>query len=557
MDFLNQAIAQVSELFRSMTPGARITSGLLLAVVVVSFGYLFQHAATGPDAYLFGGEALPDGQLTRVEAAIAQAGLSGYVREGNRIRVPAGQQAAYLAAVADAGALPPNFNTILENALDKGGPWESREATRERLKIAKQQALSEIIRAMPWVENAAVLFGEQRSRAANSLAVADQVTVSVNVQPIVGESLESRRLRNIEKLVASAVGMSQENVTVTNLGEGTGNAGDDSIDPDIFEKSDYFRTKVAFEMQKRNSIVNALRDIPGVRVEVNAELDSTAEEMTRDIKPDPKAVIAREVTSLDESTQAADQSGRPGLEAQGPNRQLPNAAAPPSANKQKVETSETVMDVGRVATEVTKHGLTPKEVWATVTIPGKYVEDIWKQRNPTVTEPPKPEDVRSLQGEVIAKVENIVEPLLLLQTFRGQDNYKHVKVVVLDSLPVPTIEPPSMASTAVAWTGRYWSTLAMVGVAMFSLLILRSVVRGTPTTEAAAATSGAPTLTLHSDEPAKTTQTENNNEGEEETDRPRLRLKKGKSLKDDLVEIVREDPDAAADILRTWIGKAS
>jgi flagellar biosynthesis/type III secretory pathway M-ring protein FliF/YscJ len=38
--------------------------------------------------------------------------------------------------------------------------------------------------------------------------------------------------------------------------------------------------------------------------------------------------------------------------------------------------------------------------------------------------------------------------------------------------------------------------------------------------------------------------------------RPRLRLKKGKSLKDELVEIVREDPDAAADILRSWIGKA-
>jgi hypothetical protein len=35
-----------------------------------------------------------------------------------------------------------------------------------------------------------------------------------------------------------------------------------------------------------------------------------------------------------------------------------------------------------------------------------------------------------------------------------------------------------------------------------------------------------------------------------------LRFKKGKSLKDDLVEIVREDPDAAADILRSWISKA-
>ena len=86
MDFLNKSMAQVSELFRSMTPGARITAGLLLAVVVVSMGYLFRQGTSGPDAFLFGGEPLSEGQLMRVEAAIAQAGLSGCVREGNRIR---------------------------------------------------------------------------------------------------------------------------------------------------------------------------------------------------------------------------------------------------------------------------------------------------------------------------------------------------------------------------------------------------------------------------------------------------------------------------------------
>ena len=48
MDFLNKSFAQLSELFRSMTPGARITTGLLLAVVVVSMGYLFRQSAAGP-----------------------------------------------------------------------------------------------------------------------------------------------------------------------------------------------------------------------------------------------------------------------------------------------------------------------------------------------------------------------------------------------------------------------------------------------------------------------------------------------------------------------------
>ena len=95
----------------------------------------------------------------------------------------------------------------------------------------------------------------------------------------------------------------------------------------------------------------------------------------------------------------------------------------------------------------------------------------------------------------------------------------------------------------------------MLGVAMFSLLVLRSVVKGKPgDTPSMAAASGGPSLTLQgSDQPAARPEAA---PGEPENTRPRLRLKKGTSMKDDLVDIVREDPDAAADILRSWIGKA-
>src|SRR5690349_4748639 len=267
MDFLNKSIAQLGDLFRSMTPGARITAGLLLAVVVVSMGYLFQHSASGPDAYLFGGEPLPDRDLTRVEAAIAKAGLSDYEREGNRIRVPSGQQAKYLAAVADAGALPPNFNTILENALNSGSPWESREATRERMKVAKQQTLSETIRGMYWVENAIVMYDEHDSHEFGKLSVTKQVTASVSVKPIAGEVLSPQRAKNIQKLVAYAVNMKPNDVAVTNLGDGGPTGGDGEITYDVIE-DEYLKNKVMFESQKKESIMGALRDIPGVRVEV-------------------------------------------------------------------------------------------------------------------------------------------------------------------------------------------------------------------------------------------------------------------------------------------------
>jgi flagellar M-ring protein FliF len=556
MDFLNQALAQVSDLLRSMTPGARLTSGLLLAVVVVSLGYLFQYQTGGPDEYLFGGAYLPESQINQIEGAIAQAKLSGHRREGNRILVPAGEKALYLAAVVDGGALPANFHTYLENALDQGGPWESSAATKERLKIAKQQMLSDIIRKMDWVEEAVVIYDEQQQRG---LARDKVVTASVNVKPALGESVDPRRGAMIQRLVAhSVVGLRPEEVAVISLGQAAGGSGAE-VFADAFS-SEYYQTLVNFEQYKRMSILNALRDIPGVRVEVKAELDDMRIEETQSNKPDPKNVATREVTKADLSSRTTtDGGGQPGLTAQGPNRQ----GTSPQLQRQSVDRTdiadgETEYFVGHERRLIQRTGMTPKEVWATVTIPQSYLEGIWRRQNPDVKEPPKPDDLTVVETKVRTNVENIVEPLLPRQN-KGEDGFKQVKVVFLDSLPQPKFEAPSLASTTLTAVGRYSNALVMAGVAIFSLLVLRSVVKAVPVSPRPAGTIVVPAagLTVQADEvaPQSAVATEASDNAEAPK-RSRLRIKKGTSLKDELAEMVHEDPDAAAAILRSWIGKA-
>ena len=315
------------------------------------------------------------------------------------------------------------------------------------------------------------------------------------------------------------------------------------------------QTKVAFEAQKRDSIMKALRDIPGVRVEVNADFDSKLEETTSTVTPDPKAVTNHESTTEEKSSQStADSGGAVGARSQGPNRQAISQGLQARNQSETInKTTDTDSTVGITKKDTLNRGYTPKEVWATVTIPSSYIESLWKARNPTATAPPKPEDLAPLKSEAEASVQEIVEPLVRLQVNKGQDQIKYARVKVLDSLPVAAIAPPTFATTATSWLGQYWNTLAMLGVAMFSLLVLRSIVNGKPGDAGDAPAASAPGLTLHTEE-----QPVGGNMATEEpaNERPRLKLKKGSSLKDDLVEIVREDPDAAADILRAWIGKA-
>jgi flagellar M-ring protein FliF len=555
MDFLNKSLAQLSELFRSMTPGARITAGLLLAVVVVSLGYLFRQSTTGPDAFLFGGQALSDGELNRIEAALGRANVT-WVRENNRVRVPSGQQTTALGAIADADALPMNFNTILEDSLGKGGPWESSAAQRERQKIAKQGALTDMIRAMPWVEEAMVLYDEQPPQG---LSRAKLVTGSVSVRPVLGEVLDARRIKMLQKLVASSlVGMKPEDVAVTDLGESSGAFGSSGSAIDLID-DEYYLTKIAFETQRKEAILNVLRDIPGVRVEVNAELDDIKEEITTNVKPDKTSSAPSRTVTINDSTESTTSKGggQPGPVAQGPTRQGASESPPQNNNvvKSSTETEETDNVVSVEQSKTVRTSFTPKSIIATVMIPTSYLQKVWKARNPDATDPPKPEDLVQLEATTKTKIEYLVEPYVMLQANRLEDTFKYVKVEFLDTLPQPTIEPPSTTSKAMAWAGRYWSTLAMLGVAMFSLLIMRSVVKGVPAPTGAAA-NAVPALTLHSDETASRENSDADGE-EPEEDRPRLRLKKGKSLKDDLVEIVHEDPDAAAEILRSWIGKVA
>lgn len=468
MDFINRAAAQLRELFESLSPSTRLLVGLLLAVVVISAGVMYPSGTESPQEVLLGGENLSDSQLNRMEAAIAQAGLTEHRREGRQIWVPAEQKAAYLAAVADADALPPNFNTMLQRALERGGPLESREATRERLKIANQQTLSEIVRAMHWVEDAVVLYDEQEPRG---LSGKREVIGSVSVRPKPGESLDARRMHTLQTLVSHAVvGLRPEDVAVTNLGEGDANGARENMSPKESDE-DCCQARMAYERYKRQSILNALSDIPGVRAEVNAEpddgatcdqpteLQSTGHDLPEQSKSELSAPSGEELS---------------GTFAQGPSRTLDaddaadRVTTDPSAESTAGESSA---DESRAPRH---NGFTPGRVWATITIPHSYIEGVWKQRHLGTLGRPSEADLLAVQENVVAKVESVVEPLLP----RREDNdaaEQPVHVVVLDSVAATPGALGSITGQAWTWASGQGSTLAVLGLAVLGLLAVRWV----------------------------------------------------------------------------------
>lgn len=562
MDFLNQALSQIRELFRSMTPGARIVTGLLLVVVIISIGWLFQGQVSGPDAYLMGGEPFSASDLPAMEAAFSQAKLTNYKIEGNRVKIPAGQQAAYMGALADAGALPPNFGSYLEKAMAADSPFLGAKDKAERMKIAKQNELALILRSMQGIESASVIYDIKKD---TGLMRKDIATASVNIKPAGSEPLDPDRIPVIRNLVTAAIaGMKRENVTVTDLngrtyaGSGDGNLGDPSDDP-------YYKLKGMYEREKRGQISDALSMIPGAVVQVSAELDNEMKHIKNTVRYDPKSVVA-ESDSTNETEKAMGDTGggRTGLAAQQHSAQGPGGGAAvaggggggrrTSSELEKIREKQRML-VTTDQDQVEIKGLTPKRVQVTVVIPSNYYAQVWKSQNPPAegeeAKEPAADDLVPVEQRIKKDVEGLVVPLLP-KLPAGEDPYPQVTVTTLQSLPAPTIDGPSTADNAIAWVGQYWSTLGMTGLAFFSLLMLRSMVKSVPSPEPAAFES-KPTISLMPEDETEEVA------GEEATPATKLkrRMRKGPSLKDELIEIVNEDPDAAAAILRSWISSSA
>lgn len=539
---MNTLAAQIRDLFQSMTSGARITAGLLLVVAVVSIAFLFQSSTSGPDAFLFGGERFSQKELTDMEAAMSQAGLSGWKIDSNRISVPRSIQQDCIAAIASAGALPDNFANFMDDAISKASPMESRLQWELRTKTARENQLSLIVSKMDWVENGHVMVDIQERRGLNR---GNQASASVFITPRSGETLDQARARNIRKLVAGPfASMTAEDVEITSSTGEIGGDGQPWFD-DV-----YLQARAELQKDYKRKILGGLSFIPGVRVEVSANLENLATKTLTESSPSEPQIIRSVNEEESENSTVNDGGGQPGAIANSANRRGLDADLARS-NSSSVTRSTTNEEsaIGFTTSEEKYLGFRPKELYASIAIPREYVLGVWQQRNPDASIADFTTTLeQTLESEVEKKVEGFVQNILPRLSL-GEDDYKQVKVIFIDSLKQEPLPEPSLSDTAKTWTAQYWGTLSMIGLAAVSLLLLRSALKPAP---AAAPNEAALQLDMGHD-----SRDADNDDEEAEAERPRLRIKKSQSLKEDLSEMVRDDPDAAANILRAWINNSA
>lgn len=555
MDFLNKTFSQIADLYRSMTPGARITSALLMAAIVVSLGYLFRTQGAGANVELLNGQAFTPAQQQVMLAAFGEAGLTGWEFDGPRILVPRAKQDAFLAALAKSDALPELPDDAMTKALDTTSSiWVDSKHREELIKQAKQRKLSLIIREMPGIENAWVMYDTEKRYGLNQR---NESTAQVSVTPSGSEPLSGETVAAIRKMVAFGIaGLTPEKVVVIDVKRKISYTGDGENTSDTGDPIHLVHQKEHQDHWLR-TIKSALPPIEGMLVSVSVELNDERLHREQQIKHDPKTVpIRRDEKVRSKLLESAAPAGRPGFEAQQPNTKMVLASAKGTRQEEEESDTNEVNLAGSTQTVTEKVPMGLNWVKAVVNVPTSYFVKIWQQRNPGAPgeqKTPTQAELDAVKLQELAKIENTVASLLPPPQGLPADA-KLVSVTEFEAFPPEEIPAPSVQERALSWLADNWSTLGLILLALVSLVVLRSMARATP---AAMRSSERPALdaALASSEPAT------EEAAEEHVNAAERRLKRltgsGTSLRDELTELVAEDPDAAANILRTWIGHVS
>ncbi len=539
MDLLNRAYSQLYQQFRSMTPGSRLTAGLLAAAALIGAGYLLSRQSAAPDVEWMPGVTVAAEQLMAMEAAFGKAGLKGYEVRGTTIRVPRGQEPTFMAALADANALPPTFGAALNAALNAGGLADAYGPQRDRrMKVALQDTLSLIISSMPWVERAYVLYDIDAKPGGFKDKV---ITATACIKPAVGQQLDESRVSAIRYLIVGVVaGLKPENVAVSDLNNSRtwyGNLDDDATAGDHA----FISLKRTYEQDLKAKILNALCYIPGATVELSVAMEPAI------------AARAKQTGRAADAAPQADRNPRRGETSTGP-KPAPNTATilshlwGPSAATNSVEPSDAATETQNT---VERPDFAPGPTLARVSVgvPSSYFTKIWQQRNAAETsQPPRVPDAAAfdqIRIEESAKIQRHVAQLLP-SSESGAKAADLVAVTTFQDLPQQEPPAPGVEQAALDWLRQSWGMLCLFGLAVASLFVLRSMVRREP----AAATPAAEKIELP-DEPAGLPS------GVVPAPHARRFYAPETSPRDPLSALVQNDPDAAAGVLRSWIGQVS
>ncbi len=568
MDRVKQQLEQLRGQLSGLTPSQRMLVGTLLAVIAVTVVWWVRHAADGEMM------ALLDQPLTADQAGVIRQHLRGegieFQEVDGKIMVPATRHAEAMGVVSFNRALPSDTTQHFAKALGQIGSFDPRAKIDGTLLHARERSLAATIGRWPGVRQVEVHLNANYKRQIGGDILP---TAGVNVTSDGSLDDRSRVADAAAKMIAGAIPMLKPSAVTVII---DGMAVDTNSDDGLAGGSRLLALKEQAEQAWEQRLRQHYQYVPQLYVTVNVEVDDQVKRSTATtIDPESKLIVPLETRTESDTTESAsaDAGGEGGF--------VPNAvlgmsatavAAGGGSTSRDVEETTNHVEVGRTRMETFSKGGQARPVSCSLSLPLSYVTQQWQGRNPSAGEPAV-EVLRAYEQEVIASFKQTVAALLNLPSDAGVmvNTYADAGGVTsqaagmlgADGLPIAATSAEGGAgiSRLVTDYGRPAAVLTLAAVALF--LVSSAVKKSVPATSVPATPSAAELAAWGGGDGVQLVGADEGIAGEAGGADPLLvgqeiaeeQLQAGQMV-EQVQSLVKENPDAAAALVRRWINAA-
>lgn len=372
MEALKNTFNQYAGIFKSLSASQRLTLLVVTGLIVGGLGYLALGSRSAGYVPASLGKNFTGEEMQNAQAVLRERGLTDFKQQGGQLLVPRGKVDRYNAALLEGGGLPAGWGAEMEQQFEKQGWFTSDRQSRLRKEIALGKELRRILRALPDVADAQVIWA--RSDPKRFSGRSPKVTATVNVKPRSGGELSLQLVQSLRLAVANMISnLKPEDVTIFDLQSGRSYTGekDGPFDGRLI---DWIKQHTRLYKEK---VERQLSYIPGVLVTVDVKVDNLESWVEEQRKFDPKGSIVIAEQNSTHTEDATDQRDR-ARTGEAPNvpRALTGAGGPTKRRKTNETGSASTTAAGYTATLKKYIAAMPKAVQVSVGIPEEYFQKV-------------------------------------------------------------------------------------------------------------------------------------------------------------------------------------
>ncbi len=562
MNKLKETWSQIRDLYAGMPPGTRIVAGLLVAVLLVSLIYLVMPGKGTPSAqretYLYGDYRFSQSEQMAVMDALGSAGLKDYTWEGYRLKVPAKKSEAYAAALSKAKAVPQDASALVLKNAQETNALVTKEDRNDRNFATSLAAAEKIIRKSGGVEDASVTG--HSSWKWEGFKRVQWRTASVSVRMQRNRELDKNTRAGILAVVKSSLGINDaKDVMIRDENTGASWPGSE----DWFQDGDggYLEKKREEEFAFEQMIRHLFSDIDDLKVTASATVDIYKSWRQFGIEHKKPTSVASDSYSLKIDAEGGGPGRRPGYEMQKDNSPLPYRDVAMNSTLKFNEKESRDRELSALQGLENSKEYVPYPllgISTSIRVPYAYFLKTLRQTkklqgNDAVE--PQAGEIDNWITQEIARMKQQLYTLLRTRNPELIDDAELEKLITIEPYHAQEMELPAEETAwqkLAFWFGANWKTMSLFGLVAASLGVLWGVTR--PQKPEPIIIYEAPELPpMEADKDAV------EDEDEETAFNRTLEPfnKSMRSLQEEVSELVNENPDAAANVIRQWIGRVA